>query len=202
MIKNFILDMGQILVDFDPRAFTDRYDISEEDKDLLVNEIFQGNANWSLADWGYITEADAAERACEKLPERLHGIAREVATRWWDPIIPIKGMADVVRRLKEAGYGLYLLSNAGSAHNTYWPTVPGSEYFDGVVASANEKLVKPQPEIYRLCLERFGLKAEECLFVDDREINLAGAEVCGIRTLRFAGTEQFLKDLSVLGLLK
>ena len=200
MIKNFVFDMGEVLIHFDIRAFADRYDITEEDKALLIREIFTDNANWSLADWGVIDEAEVARRACERLPERLHEAAYRTATRWWDPIIPYEGMADVVRRLKEAGYGIYLLSNAGSTHNIYWPTVPGSEHFDGVIASANEKLVKPQPEIFRLCLERFGLKADECLFVDDRETNLAGAEVCGMHSMIFKGTERFVSDLRGLGI--
>ena len=200
MIKDFIFDMGQVLVDFNIRAFADRYDISEEDKALLLDLIFEGNADWALCDWGYMTEDELAEKVCGLVPERLHEAARGMAAHWFEPIIPIPGMADVARRIKEAGYGLYLLSNAGSKHNYYWQFVPGHEYFDGVVASANEKLVKPQPEIYRLCLDRFGLKADECLFTDDRETNLAGAEVCGIHTVIFRGREDFLRRIAQMGI--
>jgi len=192
--------MGQVLMDFNTRAFADRYDISEEDKALLIYELFKSNANWSLCDWGYLTEAEVAELACKRLPERLHSIACEIATRWWDPIIPIEGMADVVRRVKEKGFGLYLLSNAGSTHRTYWQLVPGHEYFDGVLISSYEKLSKPQPEIYQLLLKRFGLKPEECLFTDDVPLNLAGAQICGMKTLAFTTAERFLSDVKELGI--
>ncbi len=200
MIKNIVFDMGQVLVDFDIRAFADRYDISEEDKELLLDVVFIGNANWSLNDWGYITEQDVAERAKPLLPGRLHKIAEELATRWWDPIIPVEGMEDVVRRLKENGYGIYLLSNAGYTHRDYWGSVPGSQYFDGIVVSAYERLVKPQPEIYTRLLARFGLKGEECLFVDDRELNLAGAEIAGMHSMIFKGREDFLMRLEKAGI--
>lgn len=200
MIKNIVFDMGQVFVDFAPLKFADRYDLSEEDKILLADEIFEGNANWVLSDWGYINEEEVGRRACARLPERLHGVAMELATRWWDPIIPMEGTADVARRLKEAGYRLYLLSNAGYMHRTYWPTVPGSEYFDGVLASAYEKLLKPQPEIYRLLCGRFGLDPKECLFTDDRATNLAGAEVCGMQTVMFKDSADFLKKLKDLGI--
>ena len=198
MIKNLIFDMGQVLIDFNPVAFAARLDLSPEDRQLLIEELFEGNANWALCDWGYITEEEVARRAFPRLPERLHEAAMELTTHWWEPIIPIEGAEDMVREFKEQGYGIYLLSNAGSTHNHYWQFVPGHQYFDGVVASANEKLVKPQPEIYRLTLERFGLKAEECVFADDRITNLAGAEVCGIRSLLFTTPEKFKKDLKEL----
>ena len=78
--------------------------------------------------------------------------------------------------------------------------MPGSEYFDGVLASAYEKLLKPQPEIYRLLFERFGLDPSECLFTDDRATNLAGAEVCGMKTVMFKDSADFLKKLKTLGI--
>ncbi|MBO4862159.1 MAG: HAD family phosphatase, partial [Firmicutes bacterium] len=119
MIKNFVFDMGEVLIHFDIRAFADRYDITEEEKELVLREVFWGNANWSLNDWGRIDEAEVARRACERLPERLHEAAWGLATRWFDPLMPVEGMADLVRRVKNAGYGVYLLSNAGVRHSEY-----------------------------------------------------------------------------------
>ena len=200
MIKNFVFDMGEVLIHFDIRAFADRYDISEDDKELVLREVFWGNANWSLNDWGRIDEAEVARRACERLPEHLHEAARGLATHWFDPLIPVKGMADVIRRIKKAGYGIYLLSNAGVCHSEYWNNIPGSEYFDGIVVSAYEKLVKPQPEIYRVLLDRFKLEPSECLFVDDREINLAGAEICGMKSVVFRSAEDLLRQLKEIGI--
>ncbi len=200
MIKNFVFDMGEVLIHFDIRAFADRYDITEEDKELVLREVFWGNANWSLNDWGRIDEAEVARRACERLPKHLHEAAWGLATRWFDPLIPVEGMADLVRRVKKAGYGVYLLSNAGVRHSEYWNKIPGSEYFDGIVVSAYEKLVKPQPEIYKVLLERFKLVPEECLFVDDREINLAGAAICGMQSVAFRSAEDFEKSLRELGI--
>ena len=201
MIRNFVFDMGEVLIHFNFKVFADRYDLTEEDKALVTREVFWGEANWALSDWGQIDENEVARRACEKLPQHLHEAARGMATRWWDPIIPVEGMADLVRRVKEAGYGVYLLSNAGFAHRTYWPTVPGSEYFDGIVVSAYEKLVKPQPEIYKVLLDRFKLVPEECLFVDDRETNLAGAEVCGMHSVIFRSAEDLEKSLRERGII-
>ncbi len=201
MIKNIVFDMGEVLIHFNIRDFADRYDLPEEDKELLLQELFLGNADWALCDWGFYTEEEVAERACRKLPERLHEAAYGITCHWFEPVDPVDGMADVVRRLKEAGYGIYLLSNAGVRHRTYWNNVPGSEYFDGVVASAYEKMIKPQPEFYRLLLDRFSLKAEECLFIDDRALNLAGAELCGMKAVLFTDAKKLLADLKELGVL-
>ena len=192
--------MGQVMIDFCPRAFVDRYDISEDDKQLLVDELFEGNANWVLSDWGMIDETEVARRAFPRIPRRMHDIAMDAAVNWSVPIIPIDGAADMVRAIKGAGYGLYLLSNAGYTHREYWPTVPGSEYFDGVVVSAYEKLLKPDPAIYRRLLERFGLRAEECIFTDDRQVNLAGAETVGIKSVLFRSPEDFLRKIADLNI--
>ena len=86
----------------------------------------------------------------------------------------------LIRELKEKGYGIYLLSNASLRQHDYWPRVEASRYFDGTLISADVKLVKPQPEIYRLLLEQFRLKGEECFFVDDLPGNIEGAFYVGI----------------------
>ena len=199
MIKTFVFDMGDVHMHFTPSVFADRYDLSPQDKELLIETVFNG-ADWALCDWGYLTEEQVAERACAKLPERMHEAVWGTAAGWFDPVLPVEGMADILRRIKKAGYGLYLLSNAGNQHRNYWPHVPGSEYFDGVLASSYEKIVKPMPQIYELLLKRFDLKAEECLFIDNNGQNLAGAALCGMQTLHFAGAEKLLADLGGLGI--
>ena len=69
---------------------------------------------------------------------------------------------------------------------------------DGFVVSGKEKTVKPGPRIYRILLERYGLRAEECIFIDDNPKNTAGAEAVGIRGLVFQDAAQLRRDLDRL----
>ena len=151
-------------------------------------------------DWGYVTEAELYHEACEKLPSRLHGTARRLIFSWEHTVRPVEGMAQLTGELKEKGYGIYLLSNATLRHRDYWPAVPGAEHFDGVFASAEHRLVKPQPEIYQLFLETFSLKAEECLFIDDLPINIAGAQLCRMQGVVFRNVKELRQELCNMGI--
>ena len=113
--------------------------------------------------------------------------------RWDDPLIPIPGMYALVEELKEKGYGVYLLSNASVRQHEYWPRIEASRFFDGTLISADEHVTKPQPEIYRLCMERFGLTAEESFFVDDMAHNVEGAIFCGLSGAVFHGDVALLR---------
>ena len=191
--------MGDVLLWFDPKKFADRYDLTEEEKDYLINAIYE-NADWTLADWGYTTAEEVAEGVCRYVEPKYHRIVKELACKWYEPILEVENMFDVVRRVKEKGYGLYLLSNAGLNHRDYWKTVPISGLFDGVVVSAYEKLVKPQPEIYKVLLDRYGLVPDECLFIDNNKLNASGAVLCGMHAIVFKGQEDLMKQLSQMGI--
>ena len=71
--------------------------------------------------------------------------------------------------------------------------IPGSRYFDGAVVSAFEGCVKPDAKIFRNLLERFHLRAEESLFVDDVQENVAGAERAGLMGFHFTGDVNALR---------
>ena len=159
MIRNILFDMGNVLIRFDRKLFLDRLDISEEEKQLLLREVFL-SVEWVQMDRGTRQEADALESICRRLPARLHGAAEALVCRWDEPMLPIEGMYALVEELKRKGYGIYLLSNASLRQHAYWPRIEASRFFDGTLISADEGIVKPQPEIYRLILQRFGLKAE------------------------------------------
>ncbi len=201
MIKNIIFDMGQVLIKFDGEYFISRVGIKDAgDKKLLMREVYK-SVEWAMMDRGSISDAEAAELMCRRLPERLHEAVRKLTLEWDRPIMPVEGMADLIKELKESGYGIYLLSNASLKQKEYWRSIPGSEYFDGRVVSAEEKLVKPQPEIYRLICERYDLTPEESVFIDDAPANCEAACLCGLNAVVFHGDQQELRDkLRALGI--
>lgn len=186
MIKNIVFDMGNVIIRFDPELFMVRLGLAEEDRKLLKRELFV-SLEWSRMDRGSLTDEEAAEIVCRRVPERLHDAVRRLVGMWDRPILPVEGMYELVEELRGVGYGIYLLSNASFRQHDYWPRVPASKFFDGTLISADVKLVKPQPEIYRLLCDKFSLVPEECVFIDDSTSNAEGAYFCGINALVFHG---------------
>ena len=186
MIKNILFDMGNVLIHFDRKVFLDRLDISEADKQLLLREVFL-SVEWVQMDRGTLREETAEPLMCKRLPEHLHSAVHELVSRWDKPMLPIAGMAELVEELKEKGYGIYLLSNASYRQHDYWPRGEASRFFDGTLISADEKVVKPQPEIYLLLCQKFRLRPEECFFIDDATLNVEAAFLCGMQSAVFHG---------------
>ena len=187
MIRNIVFDMGNVLIHWRPELFVDRPDIPEEDRPALLREVF-GSVEWVQLDRGSVSFEEGLAAICRRLPERLHGAARELAMDWWKrSLLPIEGMADLIRELKGKGYGIYLLSNAKPDLPRYFPLIPGSECFDGRIVSADWKLLKPQHEIYETLFREYGLKPEECFFIDDMVLNVEGARYAGMDGTVFDG---------------
>lgn len=174
VIKNIVFDMGNVLVRFDPELFMDRYSLTGEDRKLIRNEVFR-SVEWTMLDRGVIDEEIAEQRILPRLPERLHDAARGLIEKWDDPIVPVEGMLELLQALKAKGYRLYLLSNAATRQPIYWARAEASKLMDGALISAEAKLLKPDPQIYRTFLRKFALRPEECVFIDDTPINVEGA---------------------------
>jgi len=201
MIKNIVFDMGQVLVKFDPDYFIEKIGITDPKDALLLKRNVYQSLEWARMDRGSLTDEAACKIMCSRLPKRLHEAAELLTCKWDRPIVPIKGMDELVKELKDNGYKIYLLSNASLRQKEYWDRIPGSEYFDGTLISAEERLVKPQPEIYELLCERFKLVPSECVFIDDSTLNAEGSFLCGITPIVFHGdykeTRTKLKELGV-----
>lgn len=184
--------MGNVIIRFDREFFLDRVGAYGEDRRILMDEVYL-SLEWAMMDRGSLTESEAAERMCARIPERLHEKMHLLVDKWERPILPIPGMAELVEELKSNGYGIYLLSNASYRQHDYWPEVPCSRFFDGTVISADIKLVKPQPEIYLYTLNHFGLKNDQCVFIDDSGMNVEAANYCGIPAIVFHGDSNRLR---------
>ncbi len=199
MIRNIVFDMGNVLIHWRPDLFLERAGIPEEDRALLMRELF-GSVEWIQMDRGVLPFEDGISAVCRRLPERLWGGVRELTLNWWrDHLLPVEGMAELIRELKQNGYGIYLLSNAKTDLPEYFGNIPGSECFDGRIVSADWKLLKPQPELYQVLLREYGLKAEECFFTDDLNINIEAAVLVGMSGAIFRGAEDLRRALTEAG---
>ncbi len=190
--------MGKVIIGFDPEIFMDRLAITDEkDRGLLKEKIYDSPL-WKQMDHGDLDEQRMIEVVEPELPEHLKSYARPLISGWCDPIIMIDGMNDLVFKLKQKGYGIYLLSNASVMQKDYWPSVSCASFFDGVVVSAFEHVMKPDPKIYEILLERYGLTADECIFIDDRKDNIEAAGKLGFDTFLFEGhadeLERYIED--------
>ena len=193
MIRNIIFDMGNVLIRWSPRNIVARRGLGEEDSSLLEREVFRG-FEWVSMDHGIMSQQEGWERICRRLPEYLHEAAFSCVFDWWrPPLDPIPGMAELVREVKELGCGAYLFSNATSTLHEYFSRIPGSEYLDGFLVSADVKLLKPQHEIYEKLFETFDLKPEECFFIDDSPANIDGAFAVGMQGAVFFGDMKRLR---------
>jgi len=108
---------------------------------------------------------------------------------------------EVARRLKEAGYTLFGLSNwSETKFNLVKDRLVFLDYLDDYVLSGIEKQVKPEPHIFHILLDRIGHKAEECLFIDDSVPNIQTAAKLGFQTIHFNSAQQLAEELTQRGL--
>ncbi len=198
MIKNLVFDMGNVLIHWSADRLMDGMGVKDEaDRKILLEEMFH-SPEWLLLDWGQTGE-DEAERAFRsRIPSRLWPYIHN-SIYWENMIYPVEGMDGFIKRKKEEGYSIYLLSNAPARCHDFFRLIPGSEYFDGVVFSGAVRMVKPDSDIFFYLADKYSLNSGECLFIDDLEQNVRGAERCGFYGLVFKGEAQEIEDkLSLL----
>lgn len=191
-MKNIILDMGNVLLDYNPGVILDQVFDKEEDKALIRKELFEGE-EWIQGDLGYITNEQRYEGVSKRVPEYLHKKLKACVDGWDICMIPLKGAREFCNYIKMRGYGIYVLSNAGLEFYQYFSKYYDPDFFDGIVISSEVHIVKPDIRIYQYLLEKYSLKAEDCLFIDDRENNVEGALACGMQAHMFRGDFEEIK---------
>lgn len=192
VIENVIFDMGGVLMVFDGHAFARDFTESDKDAELLWHAYF-GRTEWALVDAGALGFDTLERLARRELPERLWPNLERCARDWPRKSSPIRETNALVPRLKAAGLGVYLLSNAGVRIGEQLDHMPADDYLDGRVVSSFERIMKPDPAIYQLACMRFGIDPATALFVDDNEANCEGAEIAGLKAFHFTGNVDALE---------
>lgn len=184
MIKNIVLDMGNVLLSYDPFVILNKVCETEEEKQLIYTHLFASDI-WLMGDRGEITNDERYDLAKEHLPKELHAKLKECVENWDICMLPIAGAKEFCLRCGEKGYGLYVLSNACNHFYDYFPIHYDLDFFDGVMVSSDVHLIKPDTRIYELLCETYALSPEECVFIDDRPENVEAAERVGMKGIVF-----------------
>lgn len=188
MIRNIVFDMGMVMLIWDPYLPCLRH---AKDPDLalrLRKEVFE-HPDWaSVIDGGSMPEHDYFMQVAQRQQsQQMRDLVTALAEDWWmDSLYPKHGMRPVVEGLLQQGYRLYILSNCGLRFHDFSYRIPCFDRFEGALVSAEEHMLKPHADIYHRFFDKFGLKAEECLFVDDLPANIEGARSAGMQGYCFA----------------
>lgn len=195
MVKNVVFDFGGVLVDWNPHYLYDKYFGSREKADWFLENICR--YSWNIQMDAGKPFAEGIAELQREYPEWSEAISI-YHSRWIEMMNgQIEGSVDILRRLKSAGYKIYGLTN-WSAETFYMirDLYPVFSEFDGMVVSADEHLLKPDPAIYKCLLQRYSLQAEESLFIDDNADNVAGAKAVGMKAVQFVGVQALERTLS------
>ena len=179
MIKNIIFDMGNVIIDFNPKEIVNNYTKNNEDKKILLDIVFYGQ-EWLDLDRGTLELPDAIKQIREKLPINLKDTGEKILKTWTEYISEDDKMKNLMKDLKKKGYNTYILSNAPYNMFKYLSASEIPSLVDGMVISCEEKTSKPEEEIYNRLFTRFNLKPEESFFIDDRKQNIEASRKLGM----------------------
>jgi 2-haloacid dehalogenase len=200
-VSAVVFDVGNVLYGWDPEAFLVRQIADDEARLRFVEDADLYGWHESLD--GGRPYAEAAAELSEKFPEYAQVIAAW-SDRFGETITgPVPGTHELVEELDAAGVPLFAITNFSA---DFWPPFHAKEQaffarFRDIVVSGEVKLLKPDSAIYYLALDRFRLRPDEALFVDDRRINVLGAELVGMKAHLFTDAADLRTRLVAEGLL-
>lgn len=194
-----VFDVGNVLIRWDPRlVFADHF-ADPAETEAFFDEI--GFAEFNLEQDRGRSWADGMALLCERHPH--HRALIEKLDRDWHRAVPgaIDGSVDILERLRVAGVPLYAITNFSAEK---WAECrerfPFLCCFRDAVVSAHERLLKPDPEIFRRFLDRTGCAAGDCVFIDDGPRNVEAARAAAMDAILFVEPEGLARDLRARGL--
>ena len=196
-----IFDVGNVLYGWDPESFLVRQVAEDRQRLKFIEDV--GLWEWHDTLDGGRDFREAADELSAKFPEYAH-LIEAWGERFGETISdPIPGVHAIVEELDRRAIPLFAITNFSA---DFWPPFHDKEKaffgrFRDVVVSGEVKLLKPDPAIYFLALDRFGLRPSEALFVDDRQINVDGAEAIGMKAHLFTSAQALRARLKAEGLL-
>ena len=182
MIKNIVFDLGNVLISFKPADYLDKMGYSAKARNIIISDIFKSR-EWELLDNGDLTTPEAIEKISARSSLKREEIAAVFNLRT-NIMYPIDRNVKLLPELKKRGFKLYFLSNfPEDIFDEIFQKYDFFKFFDGGIISSKVKCSKPEAEIFEILMGKYSLVAEECLFIDDIEINVKSAGLVGMKVI-------------------
>ncbi|SDU74955.1 HAD family hydrolase [Jiangella alkaliphila] len=198
--QTVVFDLGGVLVDWDPRYLYRTLLPSDADVERFLSDV--ATPSWNAEQDAGRTWADAVATLSAEHPEHAE-LIEAYDTRWIETIGgPIDDSVELLRELRDGGeVGLYALTNwSAEKFPLAVERFEWLSWFEGIVVSGTERLVKPDHRIFRLLLDRYALDASSTVYIDDSARNVDAAAELGMTSLHFTGPDRLRDELSQLGL--
>lgn len=199
IIKNIIFDFGGVLMDWNPRYYFKDYFNDNEKMEYFLEHIAQDE--WNIEQDRGRSLAEGTEIQVKKFPEWEKEI-RAFYDNWTVMLkSDIPQNVEVLRKLKNTDYNLFGLTNWSEETFPYaLENYDFFQIFEGkIVVSGTEKLIKPDPKIWHVLLERYNIKAEESVFIDDNTKNIEMAKSLGFTTIQVSPDTDLTQELKKFG---
>jgi 2-haloacid dehalogenase len=199
-IRAVVFDLGGVLLDWNPRLLYRRLFDDEAEMERFLSEVC--TMDWHHAHDLGVPPSETSPPLIAKHPEYADMIW--AWTQRSEEMLggPIEGTVEILRALKDRKIPCYALTNMETwTYPDRRERYPFLRWFDGTVVSGFEGVAKPDPRVFKLLLDRFGLTAASTLFVDDSPKNVAAARGAGMPAIEFESPERLRECLESAGLL-
>ena len=194
MIKNIVLDMGNVCCKWDVDYISSKLTTNKEDQEFLIKHLFQ-SPQWIQLDKESISLKEAKQQLLESVSKEKRELIEYGFEHWFDYFEQFDEMEEFIKEYKQKGYHFYLLSNCSLQFNQYYQTKSIFQHLEGLYISAAHQKIKPNLDIFEDFLKEYHLQANECFFVDDLKENVESAKKVGMQGLVYQGNVQELKQL-------
>ena len=196
-----VFDVGGVLLDWNPRYLYRKLFDDAAEMEVFLAEIC--SPAWNLTMDAGRTFADGVADLTSRFPDKAD-LIRAYDERWQE-MVPgaIESTVAVLAELKETGRPVYAVTNFSSqkfaGEVERWPFL---RWFDGIVVSGDEGIVKPNPAIFSRLCARYTLDPQDCVMIDDVAANVEAARAAGLAGIVYRGTVALRAELTDMGLLQ
>lgn len=199
-ITTVVFDLGGVLIDWDPRHLYRQLFSDPQEMEVFLRDVV--SPDWNAQQDSGRTWAEATAELLAEHPDHEEMI-RAYTERWSEMLAgPIAGTVDVLREVRDGGLRVYALTNwSAETFPRARGMFPFLDWFEGIVVSGDERIMKPDPEIWHRLMARYAIDPTRAVYIDDMPRNAEVAAELGFHAIRFEDPTQLRERLAGLGVL-